>query len=92
MKNILPAGKTTSELLIKHLQAPTVNTELTTKTPNIGSVFMVVLVPVLKINSGSDWILFSGRNISSIHTAITLKSKINFSNRGTGTNKQSGCT
>lgn len=88
MKSILPVWKTTPELLIKHLQAPTVNTELTTKMPNIGSEFILALIPALKINAGSDWILFSGGNISSNHTTITLKSKINFSNRDTSTNKQ----
>ena len=88
MKSILPVWKTTPELLIKHLQAPTVNTELTTKTPNIGSEFILVLIPALKINAGSDCILFSGGYISSNHATITLKSKINFSNRDPGTNKQ----
>jgi len=88
MKSILPLWKTTPELLIQHLQAPTVNTELTTKLPNIGREFILVLIPALKINAGSDWTLFGGGNLSSSHTAITLKSKINFSNRDTGTNKQ----
>lgn len=90
MKSILPVWKTTLELLIKHLQAPPVNSELTGKMPNIGSEFMLVLIPALKINSGSDWILFSAGNISPNPRTITLKSKINFSNRDTGTNKQPG--
>lgn len=88
MKSILSVWKTTLELLIKYLQAPTVNTELTTKMPDIGSEFILVLIPALKINAGSDWVLFSGGNISSNHTTIILKSKIDFSNRDTGTNKQ----
>lgn len=88
MKSNLPVWKTTPELLIKHLQAPTVNSELTTKMPNRGSEFILVLIPALKINAGSDWILFRGANISSNHTTNTLKSKTNFSNRNIGTNKQ----
>lgn len=73
MKSISPVWKTTPELLIKHLQAPTVNTELTTEMPNRGSEFILVPIPALKINTGSDWILFSGGNISSNPTRITLK-------------------
>lgn len=64
MKSILPVWKTTPEILIKHLQAPTVNTELTSKMPNIGSEFVLVLISALKINAGSDWILFSAVNVS----------------------------
>lgn len=64
MKSILPVWKTTPEILIKHLQAPTVNTELTSKMPNIGSEFVLVLTSALKINAGSDWILFSAVNVS----------------------------
>lgn len=90
MKSILPVWRTTLELLIKHLRAPTVNTELTRKMPNIGSEFMLVLIPALKINSGCDWILFSAGNISSNHRTIILKSQINSSNRDAGTNKQPG--
>lgn len=88
MKSILPVWKTTPGLFIKHFQAPTVNTELTTKMPNIGSEVILVLISALKINACSDWILFNGGNISSNHTTITLKSKINFPSRDTGTNKQ----
>lgn len=55
--------------------------------PNLRAELTLVLIPALKINAGSDWILFRGGNISSNHATITLKSEIS-SNRGTGTNKQ----
>lgn len=76
-----------AELQLKHPQAPTVNPELTAQMPNLGAELTLVLIPALKINAGSDWILFRGGNISSNHATITLKSKIS-SNRGPGTNKQ----